>query len=302
VILPEPSPDQPQPASPAADGEHDPGAAIQPASATEVASPPSNELATAVAPPSQDAFMRLLTGSATLPPLVTDPVQTRSRRWLALLVGAVVLVVVAGVVVAVAASGLGTPAAAPTQTYSPLFDQPVSPSPVASSPAAVAPSWTPTHTGDLARFLVPMPAGAKPTKTPPANEVLDIKKAADFGVDPSAWTDMLYTWQFSRGVVRRWTVGAEEYQVVLFQFYNPANAEGFTELNKRGLETSTEWRSATAATYGSVFVSTTPTLGFNSQLAIAQAEDILVIILASTKLSTSTSVVENLLHAEYHLL
>jgi hypothetical protein len=283
------------------DGEHDPGAAISPASGTEVASPPVNEPATPAASPDQDAFMRLLTGSATLPPLVGGPVRTRSRRGLALVIAAVVLVVLAAAAVAVAASGSGTPAAAPSWTS--LFDQPDSPSPVSSpSSEPPAPVWTPNHTGDLARFLVPMPAGAKPTKTPPANEVLDVTKASAFGADAERWKDMLYTWEFSRGVVRRWSVNAEMYEVVLFQFYNPANAEGFIAANRQGLETSPNWRSVTAAHYGSVFVSTTTTGGFVSQLAVAQTDDIMVLIEAATKPSTSTSITENLLYTEIHLL
>jgi hypothetical protein len=248
-------------------------------------------------------WAQMLPGPAAAPVLVANPEPARkSRRWVALAVGALVLVVLVGVVIAVASSGTSTPAAAPTQAATSVPTAALSASAVASPTPSEQPTWVDKHAGDLARFLVPMPAGAKPLKTKPANEKLDLAGASLYGADSSGFSEHLQLLGFSRGVVRRWSVGIEVYEVVLFQFGDPSGASDLCASLKRGNESSTEWRSVTAATFGSIFVSTSPTEGFITQLGLGVVDDVMVFIRAATKPSTGTKVIEDLVYAEVHLL
>ncbi len=233
-----------------------------------------------------------------------DPAQNKVSGLAVLLIALVVLAAIGGAVAAVAATHTGNRHGHAASSASATAET-SSPSPTASSPGPTSsptPTWVSRHTGDLAGFLVPVPARAKPPQGKPADEQLDLAGAAALGTDPTGWSQQLSTDDFTRAVVRRWTLDGQAYQVALLQFAEPSDAAQFVATITTAQAADPGWRRDTAAMAGPVYVSTTPTGGSVIQLALVTVDDVAVVVQASAKQSSDTAATQALLTAESGLL
>jgi len=100
-----------------------------------------------------------------------------------------------------------------------------------SQPPTAGPTTPPSDfTGDLRQLLVPRPSGADPWEDFPSKDGnLDLDTAADLFQDPGAMKNDLRDQHFRRGAVMHWTQGRVDVLIILFQFEDGSDADGFVD-------------------------------------------------------------------------
>ncbi len=250
------------------------------------------------------------------PPLAPGTALPGRRSALPAILGivAAAVVLLGGItVVAVTADGKhpSQSAAAPVTGVTSVTSRPpvtsaASPTVSTASPAGATSAAGSNHSGDLAKLLIPMPAGARPWPNRPAQETLDLTGASAYGTDANQWRELLDTAGFSRGIVRRWvTRDGRSVKVTLFQFETPAGALNFCNEEISGTGTSPDWSTVPGTPVRNAGLFITPTAdanGYVVEIGLAWVADLFVHVAVAMKEPPDERAVDPLLTAEVALL
>ncbi len=302
-----------EPSHPGDAAPPEPPAGTQPGSPITAASPPTGPTDPGAEPTT--GMPRYPGGSQfPAPPLTPGTAQPGRRSAFPAILGivAATVVLLGGIaVVAVTADGRhpsGSAAAPVTNatTSRPPVTSAASPTVSPASPASAPSTAGGNHSGDLAKLLIPMPAGARPWPNRPAQETLDLTGASAYGTDANLWRELLYSAGFSRGIVRRWvTRDGWSVKVTLFQFETPAGARTFCDDEISGTGKSPDWKTMPGTPVGHAQLFITPTAdakGYVVELGVTWVADIFVHVLVAMKEPPDKGAVDPLLTAEVALL
>jgi hypothetical protein len=172
----------------------------------------------------------------------------------------------------------------------------------AQSPASPAPTFL-VHDGDLSRYVLAAPAGSRPWKTRPTSEKLDLQAAAEHSGDQAGAVELLQRAGFVRGFARQWI--DDTYMIVEVRLLRFGTAEQATRyrLSYAVADSLGGWgdgHDVPGIDYAKAFIKTEPDgNGYIGSLAVADAGDAVVIVVAYQRPPGTIDVPNRLLTAEY---
>lgn len=196
----------------------------------------------------------------------------------------------------------GRPSAAPAADPFSTGD----PSDPTGDPGAVPGATFAAHTGDILQFVLPYPDEAYIWDGVKADERLNLAGAAAGFAKPAEGKAALQRYHFTDGYTRRWIDGDDDYLTLrLLRFTSPGDGDNFTNFYIDSNQ-STGWgdpQPVPGVDQAVGFVQPKKTKnGLQHSLAVGDAGDIVVIVLADQPAPADPSVPDDLLTDQFDLL
>jgi hypothetical protein len=218
----------------------------------------------------------------------------------------VIVAVVAVLLVLVVGGGVAAAFALNHDEKQPLAQS--SGGPTASASATAGTDDDATHSGDLRRFLVPMPSGAhKCADEEGTNESLSLEQASNLSSDPDSRKDQLEHYEFKGGAVRCWVDSDKTtVDVRLYQFGSTDDAKSFFDSDIEGTGsdyTADNTTDVSGVPDGKSFASPDKdNQGYVRVISIGHNGDVVLVIAIAQLPPLKVSVSDTLLQQEYQKL